>query len=76
MEQMAAIRRSVSITAEQDALLRKYHVSLSKLTQKAIKQELENLRFAERTAKAWKEIDAGKGITMSAEEFLKELKKW
>ena len=36
----------------------------------------EDLEFARRTELAWKEIDAGKGIKMSAEKFLKEMKSW
>ena len=36
----------------------------------------EDLEFARRTEAAWKEIEVGKGITMSSEEFLKEMKSW
>ena len=36
----------------------------------------EDLEFARRTEEAWKEIDAGKGIKTSAENFLKEMKSW
>lgn len=36
----------------------------------------EDLEFARRTEEAWKEIEAGKGITMSVQDFLKELEKW
>ena len=36
----------------------------------------EDLEFARRTELAWKEIDAGKGVKMSAEEFLREMKSW
>ncbi len=36
----------------------------------------EDLEFARRTEEAWKEIEAGKGIRMSAEDFLKEIKTW
>lgn len=35
-----------------------------------------DLEFARRTEEAWQEIEAGKGITRSKEEFLKELKSW
>ena len=41
-----------------------------------VDQYLEDLEFARRTEEAWQEIDAGKGITLSKEEFLKELKSW
>lgn len=34
----------------------------------------ENLEFARRTEEAWKEIDAGKCIKMTSDEFIKEIK--
>jgi len=36
----------------------------------------EDLEFARKTEKAWKEYDKGKFISYSKEEFLKRLKKW
>jgi len=36
----------------------------------------EDLEFAKRTEKAWKEYDKGNFKSMSKEEFLKELKTW
>ena len=36
----------------------------------------EDLEFARRTEEAWKKYDRGEFISMSAEEFLKELEKW
>ena len=36
----------------------------------------EDLGFARDTEEAWEEIDEGKGITMSKEEFLKEIDRW
>ncbi len=40
------------------------------------KQFAEDLEFAKRTEEAWKEIEAGKGIKKSTEDFLKEMKSW
>ena len=40
------------------------------------KQLKEDLVVAKRVEEAWKEIDAGKGVRMSAEDFLKEMKSW
>ncbi len=40
------------------------------------KNFLEDIEFAKRTESAWKEIEAGKGLTQSAEEFLEEMKSW
>jgi len=36
----------------------------------------EDLEFARRTEEAWKRYDKGEFISMDAEEFLKEIKKW
>ena len=36
----------------------------------------EDLEFARRTEEAWKEYDEGKFISMSEEDFLKEMKTW
>ncbi|MFH0752907.1 MAG: AbrB/MazE/SpoVT family DNA-binding domain-containing protein [archaeon] len=36
----------------------------------------EDLEFAKRTEKAWKEYDQGKSKSMSFDEFLKKAKKW
>ena len=36
----------------------------------------EDLEFARRTEIAWKEIESGKGIEMTFDEFVKEMKKW
>ena len=36
----------------------------------------EDLEFAKRTEGAWKEIEAGKGISIEFDDFIKEMKKW
>ena len=36
----------------------------------------EDLEFAKRTEEAYKRIEAGKGIEMSFDEFIEEMKKW
>ena len=36
----------------------------------------EDLEFARRTEEAWKAHDKGEFISMNADDFLKELKKW
>ena len=40
------------------------------------KQLKEDLEFAKRTEEAYKRIEAGEGITMEFDEFIKEMKKW
>ncbi len=36
----------------------------------------EDLEVARRVEEAWKEIEEGKGVRMSIEDFLKEIKSW
>ena len=36
----------------------------------------EDLEFAKRTEEAWKSYDRGEFISMDADDFLKEIKKW
>jgi len=36
----------------------------------------EDLEFAKRTEEAWEQIEAGKGIRMDFDDFIKEMKKW
>ena len=40
------------------------------------KQLEEDIEFARRTEEAYKRIEAGKGITMPFDDFIKEMKKW
>ena len=49
-----------------------------KLNSVAVDEDLtdEDLEFILRTRQAQKEIDEGKGITVSAEQFLDEIKSW
>jgi len=36
----------------------------------------EDLEFARRTEEAYKKIEAGKGIEMNFDDFIKDMKKW
>ena len=54
------------VTKKDDLIILK---KVKGLTEKE-KKEMEELN------KIWKDIDAGKGITMSKQEFLKEMKTW
>ena len=60
-------------------------VSLEKVYEKLIKLEkfmqkmdeyMSDLEFARQTNEAWQEIETGNGITLTKEEFLKELESW
>ena len=55
-----------TVTRKDDLIILK---SVKGLTEKEQK-ELEELN------EIWKDIDAGKGVTLSEEEFLKEMKTW
>jgi AbrB family looped-hinge helix DNA binding protein len=47
------------------------------ILKKADKVKLdEDLEFARRTEEAYKRIEAGEGITMEFDDFVKEMKKW
>ncbi len=39
-------------------------------------QFLDDIEFARRTEKAWKQIEQGKGIEMEFDDFIEEMKKW
>ncbi|MBU2562518.1 MAG: AbrB/MazE/SpoVT family DNA-binding domain-containing protein [Nanoarchaeota archaeon] len=36
----------------------------------------EDLEFAKRTEEAWKRINAGEGVRMEFDDFIKEMEKW
>jgi len=55
-----------TVTRKDDLIILK---SVQGLSEKE-KEELEELN------EIWKDIDAGKGITLSKQEFLKEMKTW
>ena len=40
------------------------------------KQLAEDIKFAKRTEEAWKEIEEGKGVKMSVDDFFREMKSW
>ncbi len=47
-----------------------------KKASKMDEQFKEDIEFARRTEEARKRIEAGKGITMDFDDFIKEMKKW
>lgn len=47
-----------------------------KKAEKITEEMKEDLEFARRTEEAWKRYERGEFISMDAEEFLEELKKW
>lgn len=49
---------------------------IMKKANKLDKQLKEDLEFAGRTEEAWRRFKQGRFKTMSAEDFLKEIKKW
>lgn len=47
-----------------------------KKADKVSEQMKEDLEFARRTEEAWKAFERGEFISMDADDFLKEIKKW
>jgi len=47
-----------------------------KKASKMDEQLKEDIEFARRTEEAYKRIEAGEGISMEFDEFIKEMKKW
>ncbi|PIN93941.1 AbrB family transcriptional regulator [Candidatus Pacearchaeota archaeon CG10_big_fil_rev_8_21_14_0_10_31_24] len=47
-----------------------------KLASAMDKQLAEDIEFAKRTEESWKEIEKGRGVRMSVNDFLKEMKSW
>ena len=74
--EVMAVRKSISITAQQERFLKQHSISLSRLTQKAIEREIDDRKFAAATKAARKEIEAGRYTEMDMDEFLEQAKKW
>ena len=71
-----AVRKTISITEEQEAFLTANHMSLSRITQSAINKTMEDLAFAKLTRKNLSEMEEGKYTEMELEEFQKTASKW
>ena len=52
---------------------KKDNLIILKIVEGLTKKEMEEMKELE---KIWKEIDAGKGVTLNKEEFLKEMNAW
>lgn len=61
---------------EKIVVIRHHDQIILKKADKFDKNLAEDLEFARRTEEAWKEIKQGKGVSMSVEDFLKEIKTW
>ena len=61
---------------EQFLIIKNNHQLVLKKTSELNKNLKEDLEFARRTEKAWKEYEQGKFKKMSFDEFLAEAKKW
>lgn len=64
------------IEGEKFVIIKNKEQFILKRTKDFDKNIEEDLEFARRTEEAWKEYDEGKFISMSKEDFLKELKTW
>jgi len=57
-------------------VIRNHDQIILKKADKFDKQLAEDMEFARRTEEAWNEIETGKGVRMSVDDFLKEMKNW
>lgn len=71
-----AVRKTISITEEQEEFLTAHHMSLSSITQQAINQTMADLEFATLTRKNLEEMKTGNYTEMELNDFLKTAKKW
>ena len=68
--------RSGLVDGEKFVIIRNKEQFILKKVKDFNKNIEEDLEFARRTEEAWKEYDEGKFISMSEEDFLKEMKTW
>ena len=61
---------------EELVVIRDKNSLILKQTSSLSEKDQEDLEFAKRTEEAWKEIEAGRGITMEFDDFIEEMKKW
>jgi len=73
---MATVRKSVSISLEQDTFVKDQNLSLSRLLQKVIDKKIEDMKFLRQTHKNLREMKAGKYIEVDSNHFEEELDKW
>lgn len=57
-------------------IIKNNHQLIMKKATNLEKNLAEDLEFAKRTEEAFKRIEAGKGIRMDFDGFIKEMKKW
>ena len=73
---MGFVRKNISITDAQDAFLRERNISLSKLVQRSIEKEIEDLKFAMLTRKNDEEMQKGEYEEMELDALTEEAKNW
>jgi len=73
---MNTVRKNISITKNQEKFLKLNNISLSRLTQAAIRRQMDDIRFAKVTAKNLEEMEHGNYEEMEFDEFLKQAKEW
>lgn len=73
---MSFVRKNISITEMQDSFIKSQNLSLSRIVQKSLNREMENMKFATMTNKNYKEMEKGKYEEMEMNEFLSEAENW
>lgn len=73
---MAFVRKSVSITKAQDDFLKKKNLSLSKLLQDRLAEEMRAWKKARRMDNILRQMEQGNYEEMDMDQFLREARKW
>ena len=73
---MSFVRKNISITEFQDSFIKSRNISLSKLVQKALDKEINDINFANITNNNYDEMEKGKYEEKEINDFLSEAENW
>ena len=73
---MSFVRKNISITEFQDSFIKSRNISLSKLVQKALDKEINDINFANITNNNYNEMEKGKYEEKEINDFLSEAENW
>ena len=73
---MSFVRKNISITEFQDSFIKSRNISLSKLVQKVLDKEINDINFANITNNNYNEMEKGKYEEKEINDFLSEAENW
>ncbi|MFT4304899.1 MAG: hypothetical protein ACMXX8_02305 [Candidatus Woesearchaeota archaeon] len=73
---MSFVRKNISITEFQDSFIKSRNISLSKLVQKALDKEINDINFSNITNNNYNEMEKGKYEEKEINDFLSEAENW